>query len=220
MTSLLPTLLWRPSPNFSSRHGARVDLIVLHDCEGEYNGSIRWFETSQSNVSAHFVVREDGGEVTQMVDLADSAWHACAFNRRSVGVEMGGFASRGFDSALLATTARMVAYFCYHLQIAVCHARGGVGPGIASHSDLGGAGGGHHDPSDDPIFMERFVGMADEAHRKGHFPDVWAPQKPQRSCLLSPSHGERSSALILAVPATPDIHASNCPQAKPGPFRS
>lgn len=206
MENLLPTLLWRPSPHFSSRRGARVDLIVLHDCEGGYDGSIRWFETSQSNVSAHYVVREDGGEATQMVDLADNAWHACAFNRRSVGVEMGGFASRGFDSSLLATTARMFAYLCHHLQIPVRHARGGVGPGIASHNNLGAAGGGHRDPSDDPIFMETFVGMVDDAHRKGHFPDVWDPQKPRRSCLLSPSHGATSSPLIPTVSATPEVH--------------
>jgi N-acetyl-anhydromuramyl-L-alanine amidase AmpD len=60
-------------PNFSSRHGARVDLLVLHDCEGGYEGSIQWFELSGSSVSAHYVVREDGCEATQMVDLADNA---------------------------------------------------------------------------------------------------------------------------------------------------
>ena len=180
MTESLPTLLWRPSPNFSSRRGMRVDLIILHDCEGGYDGSIRWFEVSRSNVSAHYVVREDGGEVTQMVDLADNAWHACTFNRRSVGVEMSGFASRGFDAPLLATAARMFAYLCFHLQIPVRHARAGVGPGIASHNDLGAAGGGHHDPSDDPAFMEKFVSMVDCEHRKGHSPEVWAPCKPQK----------------------------------------
>ena len=46
MTNLLPALFWRPSPNFSTRGGARVDLIVLHDCEGGYEGSVRWFEMS------------------------------------------------------------------------------------------------------------------------------------------------------------------------------
>jgi N-acetyl-anhydromuramyl-L-alanine amidase AmpD len=96
MTDFLPTLLSRASPNFSSRPGARVDLLlVLHDCEGGYEGSIRWFEVSRSKVSVHYVVHEDGGEVTQMVDLADNAWHACTFDQRSVGVEMSGFASRG-----------------------------------------------------------------------------------------------------------------------------
>ncbi len=28
----------------------------------------------------------------------------------------------------------------------------------------------HRDPSDDPMFMERFVGMVDDAHREAHFP--------------------------------------------------
>ena len=206
MTDSLPALLWRPSPNFSSRHGARIDLVVLHDCEGGYDGSIRWFEMSRSNVSAHYVVREDGSEATQMVDLADNAWHACAFNRRSVGVEMGGFANRGFGAHLLATTARMFAFLCHHLQIPVRHARAGVGPGIASHNDLGAAGGGHHDPSDDPSFMQRFVSLVDDEHRKGHFPDVWDPHKPQKPCLLSPADGSTSSLMTSTAPPLPNVH--------------
>ncbi len=135
-----------------------------------------------------------------MVDLADNAWHACTFNRRSVGIEMGGFGSRGFDVFLLATTACICAYLCHHLQIPLRHARAGVGPGIASHHDLGAAGGGHHDPSDDPIFMERFVSLVDDEHRKGHFPDVWVPQKP---CLLSPVGS--TSSVLTTVPAKPDV---------------
>ncbi len=58
MTDFLPTLLWKPSPNFSNRRGTRVDLIALHDCEGGYEGSIEWFAMSRSDVSAHLVVRE------------------------------------------------------------------------------------------------------------------------------------------------------------------
>jgi N-acetyl-anhydromuramyl-L-alanine amidase AmpD len=206
MTELLPALLWKPSPNFSARRGMRVDLLVLHDCEGGYEGSIRWFGLSESSVSAHYVVREDGGEATQMVDLADNAWHACTFNRRSVGVEMSGFASRGFDAPLLATTARVFAFLCFHLQIPVRHARGGVGPGIASHGDLGAAGGGHHDPSDDPSFMERFVRLADDEHRKGDFPEVWVPHRPQKVCLLSPNKGSASVPVTSVTPLLPDVH--------------
>ena len=179
----------------------RVDVIVLRD----YEGSIRWFELSRSNVSAHYVVREDGGETTQMVDLADSAWHVRTFNRRSVGVEMRGFASRGFDAPLLATTARIFVYLCYHLQIPVRHARAGVGPGITSRSDLGAAGGGHHDPLDDPVFMEKFVGMVGGEHRKGHFPDIWVPHKPQKPCLLSPD-ASTLSPVISTASGAPDVH--------------
>jgi N-acetyl-anhydromuramyl-L-alanine amidase AmpD len=205
MTDFLPTLLWKSSPNFSSRRGTRVDLIVLHDCEGGYEGSIKWFASSQSNVSAHLVVREDGSEATQMVDLADNAWHACAFNRRSVGIEMGGFASRGFAPPLLATVARISAYFCHHLQIPVRHARAGVGPGIASHHDLGPQGGGHHDPSDDPAFMEAFVRMVDDEYRKGHFPDVWQARKQQKACWLSPDSLKLVPVNSAAQPA-PNVH--------------
>jgi hypothetical protein len=126
------------------------------------------------------VVREDGSEATQMVYLADSAWHACTFNRRSIGVEMGGIASRGFDAPLLATCARVFASLCYHLQIPIRHARAGVGPGIALHKDLGPAGGGHHDASDDPSFMQRFIGLVGDEHRKGHFPEVGIHTGPKR----------------------------------------
>ena len=50
----------------------------------------------RSTVSAHYVVREDGCEATQMVDLADTAWHACTSNRRSIGIEMSGSAKSWF----------------------------------------------------------------------------------------------------------------------------
>jgi hypothetical protein len=123
MTEFLPTLLWRPSPNFSSRHGTRVDLLVLHDCEGGCEGSVRWFELSGSSVGALRGPR-GRGEATQMVDLADNAWHACTFNRRSVGVEMGGFVSRGFDAPLLATKRACVRLFVLSFANSSRHARG------------------------------------------------------------------------------------------------
>jgi hypothetical protein len=77
---------------------------------------------------------------------------------------MSGLASRGFDAPLLATAVPMFAYLCFHLQIPVFYARAGVGPGITSHNDLGATAGGHHDPSDDPAFMEKFVSMVDIEH--------------------------------------------------------
>jgi hypothetical protein len=199
VTDYLPPLVWKASPNFSSRGGARVDLIVLHDCEGGYEGSVRWFEMQASKVSAHFVVRGDGGEVTQMVDLADNAWHACAFNRRSVGIEMGGFAAKGFGSNELLIAARVVAYLCHHLQIPLQYARAGVGPGVASHHDLGQAGGGHHDPSDDPEFMEAFVAAAKKELDAGHFPLTWAPGMPQSPCVLTPPASDLDALFARAL---------------------
>jgi N-acetylmuramoyl-L-alanine amidase len=180
----LPKLIFKPSPNFSART-ARVDLLVLHDTQGGYAGSIDWFARKESQVSAHFVCREDGGEVTQMVELADKAWHAMAFNSRSVGWEMAGYAAKGYSDVLLDTSALAFAYLCHHLQIPVRHARGGVGPGIASHYDLGYAGGGHLDPSIEPAFMDKFVARVEGHAAKADFPAIWEPETLTRTCSLA-----------------------------------
>lgn len=85
-----------PSPNFDSRNGAPVDLLVLH-----YTGmqdddaAVRWLADPKSKVSCHYVVHEDG-RIVQMVDEADRAWHAgiaswkgvTDINARSVGIEI------------------------------------------------------------------------------------------------------------------------------------
>jgi Putative peptidoglycan binding domain/N-acetylmuramoyl-L-alanine amidase len=205
MTEFLRTLLWKPSPNFSSRRGTRVDLLVLHDCEGGYEGSVRWFELSRSSVSAHYVVREDGGEATRMVDRADNAWlHALSI---AAPLASRWVASRVVVLRRLSLQLPRVCspFLCYHLQIPVRHARAGVGPGIASHKDLGPAGGGHYDPSDDPNFMQRFVGLVGDEHSKGHFPQVWDPHRPQKECLLSPDKGSTLSPVTSPAPPLPDV---------------
>jgi N-acetylmuramoyl-L-alanine amidase len=53
-----------------------VELLVLHYTAG-YSGksSVGWLCNSSSKASAHFVVDRDG-TVTQLVSLADRAWHA------------------------------------------------------------------------------------------------------------------------------------------------
>jgi N-acetylmuramoyl-L-alanine amidase len=64
-----------PSPNFDER-ALPVSILVLH-----YTGmpdaasAISWLASPQSNVSAHYVVAEDG-QIVRMVDEAKRAWHA------------------------------------------------------------------------------------------------------------------------------------------------
>lgn len=184
----LPPLLWKPSPNFSQRT-ARVDLIVLHDTEGSYTSAVSWFQNPASQVSAHFVLREDGGEATQMVDIADKAWHACAFNSRSIGIEMAGFASKGYASTEWQAAAEVIAYHLHHLQIPCRWARAGVGPGFCSHYDLGAAGGGHTDPTTDPAKWQQFVTMVQAAYNKADFPAIWQGEHEGGKCLLAPKNG-------------------------------
>jgi N-acetyl-anhydromuramyl-L-alanine amidase AmpD len=94
--SVLAPIVQRRSPNRSSRHGARVDLLVWHETAGAYKGSVAWLCNPAAQASAHLVVREDGGEVTQLVPLAEKAWHAAAFNPRSVGVEHANVTAKGY----------------------------------------------------------------------------------------------------------------------------
>jgi hypothetical protein len=153
----LPPLKYVTSPNFSDRSGHGIDLIVVHDCEGSYAGSINWFTKPESKVSAHLVLREDGGEVTQMVDFNKKAWHAVAFNSRSIGLEMAGFAAKGFDAREWQEAADIVAFLLHKFKIPCQWARGGQGPGFCSHFDLGQAGGGHRDPTTDGPTWAAFV---------------------------------------------------------------
>src|SRR5262245_21959041 len=111
-TSDYPDGVWRPSPNFGSRNGWGVSLVVIHSCEGNYAGCWGWLRNTAAGASAHYVVKEDGGEVTQLVRESDRAWHVAATydcsragnqqcdkngvstNNFSVGIEHAGFASQ------------------------------------------------------------------------------------------------------------------------------
>jgi N-acetyl-anhydromuramyl-L-alanine amidase AmpD len=83
---VLPPLVERHTPNFSSRHSAKVRLLVWHETAGPYLGAISWLCNPAAQASAHLVIREDGGECTQLVPLAEKAWHAAFYNPVSVGV--------------------------------------------------------------------------------------------------------------------------------------
>jgi N-acetyl-anhydromuramyl-L-alanine amidase AmpD len=119
---------WRPSPNFSSRpSGARVSMIIIHTCEGAYAGCWGWLKNTSSGVSAHYVVKEDGSEITQLVREGSKAWHIsatydcsrngntdCAKNGQgsnnfTVGIEHGGFESQtAFPRGQIEASAKLV----------------------------------------------------------------------------------------------------------------
>jgi N-acetylmuramoyl-L-alanine amidase len=89
-------ILQRSSPNFDSRDGQTVDMLVLH-----YTGMKTAAEALErlcdptAKVSAHYVVDEDGS-IIQLVDEASRAWHAGVsswrghtnINQRSIGIEI------------------------------------------------------------------------------------------------------------------------------------
>lgn len=119
--------VWRSSPNWNSRGGARVGMVIIHTCEGGYSGCWSWLTNPNAQASAHYVVREDGMEVTQLVAESNRAWHIAASyncnnndgvecnrngtssNNFTVGIEHGGYASqKTFPAGQLEASAQLV----------------------------------------------------------------------------------------------------------------
>jgi len=107
--------VWRPSPNYNARPTGtigQVGMVIIHDCEGSYTSCWSWLIDSAAQASAHYVVKEDGTEISQLVRESDRAWHIAATydctlnsnvdcwrngyssNHFTVGIEHGGFASQ------------------------------------------------------------------------------------------------------------------------------
>ncbi len=96
------------SPNYSSRDGAGIDMIVLHcTTSATVDGTIAWFMDRESQVSAHYVV-DKNGDIYQMVRDEHSAWHAKAANHRSIGIEHVGTASDRLTRAQSVASAHLV----------------------------------------------------------------------------------------------------------------
>lgn len=98
------------SPNFNRGHDAR-ELIVCHYTAGYTTASaVATFRNKAAQASAHFVVGTDGA-IVQMVNCADTAWHAGygvwrgggRVNQRAIGIEIvnPGYHFRATDGQLL-----------------------------------------------------------------------------------------------------------------------
>jgi N-acetyl-anhydromuramyl-L-alanine amidase AmpD len=77
-----------PSPAYTDgRRGQAIDRIVIHITSAPqtpYIGS--WFAREEADTSAHYMV-DQNGDIIQFVREQDTAWHARAANRRSIGIE-------------------------------------------------------------------------------------------------------------------------------------
>ncbi|QDU32187.1 N-acetylmuramoyl-L-alanine amidase A [Poriferisphaera corsica] len=79
--------------NFSTgRSGGVLDLVVIHTTEGSYSSAVSWFNNPAANVSAHYVIDQDGS-ATQMVDSWNTAWTQTYVNSRALSFEMAGYAN-------------------------------------------------------------------------------------------------------------------------------
>ena len=122
--------VWRASPNFDDRasgDAGRPHMIIIHTCEGNYAGCWSWLVNPASHVSAHYVVNEDGSEISQLVEEPKRAWHIAATydctlnanhdcgrngqqsNHFTIGIEHAGFASQtSWSTSQIDASARLV----------------------------------------------------------------------------------------------------------------
>ncbi|MGH8248764.1 MAG: N-acetylmuramoyl-L-alanine amidase, partial [Gammaproteobacteria bacterium] len=82
---------FEPAASGNYRHSTSprtIGRVVIHITDGgpNINGTISWFKNPDAQVSAHYVVGQDG-EVVQMVPHSDVAWHASGANSDSIGIE-------------------------------------------------------------------------------------------------------------------------------------
>jgi hypothetical protein len=158
-----------PSPNYSSRGGATVRLIVLHTAEGAttYQDLGAFFANPASGVSSHVGIDDTPDTVGEYVQRAGKAWTAANANPVAVQAELCAFAE--WDATewanhpdMLANTAAWIAeeaatFGIPIVKLSADEAQGG-GTGVCQHADLGSWGGGHWDcgpsfPIDDVLAM-------------------------------------------------------------------
>ena len=156
--------------NQSSRDGARPSLIVLHTTTDPDGGRPffrdkpglkdlkrlgAWFANPDSAVSSH-VANDAQGHDARYVKDRRKAWTEVAFNSVSLSIEQIGTDSysRGKwlnqRAAQLENTAKWIAYWHRRWRIPIARAKVSgstvTRPGVATHAQLGSAGGGHDDP--------------------------------------------------------------------------
>jgi N-acetylmuramoyl-L-alanine amidase len=145
-----------PSPNYSSRGGSNVRLVVLHTAEGSttYQSLGAYFASSSSGVSSHAGIDDTPGRIGVFVRRGDKAWTQGNANPYSVAAELCAFAAWTAQDwaahpTMLANTAAWVAEEAAAFGIPIValsaqQAQSGSA-GVCQHADLGAAGGGHWD---------------------------------------------------------------------------
>src|SRR5215469_7052838 len=151
------TRVWIPSPNYSSRGGSSVRLIVLHTAEGAttYESLGNYFASSSSGVSSHVGIDDKRGKCGEYVSRGNKAWTQSNANPVAVAAELCGFASwsdstwRNSHNNMLLNAADWVKEEASKFGIPITKLTAsqaqGSGRGVCQHRDLGAWGGNHSD---------------------------------------------------------------------------
>src|SRR5215831_5509674 len=160
-----------PSPNYSSRGGSSVRLIVVHTAEGaktiEELGN--FFASSSAGVSSHAGADDTKDTIGEYVQRSGKAWTQGNANPVAVSLELCAFANWSSNQwnqhpVMLENCARWIAEEAKQFGIPITKLTAsqaqGSGKGVCQHADLGSWGGGHWDcggsfPMDKVLDMAR-----------------------------------------------------------------
>lgn len=151
------TRVWIPSPNYSSRGGTSVRLIVVHTTEGamDYDSLGNYFKGDVGASSHVGIDNRVRGKIGEYVSRSNKAWTQCNCNPYAIAAEQCGYASWSRDkwlntqNTLLRNTADWIAeeakkYGIPIKALTASQAQGGAA-GVCQHRDLGSYGCGHSD---------------------------------------------------------------------------
>jgi N-acetyl-anhydromuramyl-L-alanine amidase AmpD len=111
--------------NYGARQNTHVDLVVLHTTEscrtpaaiegGRSPSAVNWFADPSAKASAHYVIGREGA-IWGSVPEGEAAWHCgnALWNRRSIGIEVEGFAGKRetWSPEVMAALVALVADIC------------------------------------------------------------------------------------------------------------
>jgi MYXO-CTERM domain-containing protein len=165
----------------TSRSGATVQYVLVHDTEGGWNASVATLQNDPGK-SVQYIVDVDG-RVGQFVSEETLAWHCGNFhyNARSIGIEHVGYSTKPYPEAEYLASAKLVEHLTTKYKIPrdrahiIGHDQVPNGNKIAAtsapcadspkgcQSNLSYGGASHHtDPGvwEWAVYMQRFGGTA------------------------------------------------------------
>ncbi len=132
-----PKIIAHPSPNFGPRRGGLLpSLIVIHyTAMADARSALERLCSDEFEVSAHYLICKKG-QVYQMVEESERAWHAGAgmwrgvedINSRSIGIELDNDGRTPFSEPQMAALERLLPGIMTRWDIPAA--------GVIAHSDM------------------------------------------------------------------------------------
>ena len=102
--------------------GVSHSFVVIHDMEGYYLSTISYFQASTTDASIHYCVNglqdspgdAPAGDITQMVEEKNWAWHVVCWNKYMLGIEHEGFVANPawWTDKMYVESAKLVKFMC------------------------------------------------------------------------------------------------------------